>query len=184
MKITFSHYILWIYRTLVSVEFLLSVFLFWLQNLQVKMRGGGFPWSKLLMVLLVFAAGFIAHDIRSHGSFAGPSQSCTVYSSQSLVFMLSFEVLQWVCFRFHHSPASSQLRCHSRISAGLEQNNSLHQTGFQVWPYPQTFMFNSSHVYVKQALDHYILVVFSSDKLTKLPSTVCQILVELGLTLS
>lgn len=41
------------------------------QNLQVKMRGRGFPWSKLLMVLLVFAAGFITHDIRSHGSFAG-----------------------------------------------------------------------------------------------------------------
>ncbi|XP_044024208.1 transmembrane protein 214 [Siniperca chuatsi] len=40
------------------------------QNLQVRMRGHGFPWSKLLMVLLVFAAGFIAHDIRSHGSFA------------------------------------------------------------------------------------------------------------------
>uniref|UniRef100_A0A8C3AY55 Transmembrane protein 214 n=1 Tax=Cyclopterus lumpus TaxID=8103 RepID=A0A8C3AY55_CYCLU len=41
-----------------------------LQNLQVKMRGRGFPWSKLLMVLLVFVAGFIAHDIRSRGSFA------------------------------------------------------------------------------------------------------------------
>uniref|UniRef100_A0A8C3AVS2 Transmembrane protein 214 n=1 Tax=Cyclopterus lumpus TaxID=8103 RepID=A0A8C3AVS2_CYCLU len=40
------------------------------QNLQVKMRGRGFPWSKLLMVLLVFVAGFIAHDIRSRGSFA------------------------------------------------------------------------------------------------------------------
>ncbi|TNN63011.1 Transmembrane protein 214-B [Liparis tanakae] len=40
------------------------------QNLQVKMRGRGFPWSKLLMVLLVFVAGFIAHDVRSHGSFA------------------------------------------------------------------------------------------------------------------
>ncbi|KAF3703065.1 Transmembrane protein 214-B [Channa argus] len=39
------------------------------QNLQVKMRGHGFPWSKLLMVLLVFAGSFIAHDIRSHGSF-------------------------------------------------------------------------------------------------------------------
>lgn len=39
-----------------------------------------------------------------------------------------------VCLRFHHSPASSQLRCHSHISAGLEQNNSLHQTGFQVLP--------------------------------------------------
>lgn len=40
------------------------------QYLQVKMRGRGFPWSKLLMVLLVFVAGFIAHDIRSRGSFA------------------------------------------------------------------------------------------------------------------
>ncbi|CAK6979443.1 transmembrane protein 214 [Scomber scombrus] len=40
------------------------------QNLQVKMKGHGFPWSKLLMVMLVFIAGFIAHDVRSHGSFA------------------------------------------------------------------------------------------------------------------
>ncbi|KAM3603454.1 uncharacterized protein V6R79_022711 [Siganus canaliculatus] len=40
------------------------------QNLQVKMHGRGFPWSKLLMVLLVFAAGFIAHDVRSSGSFS------------------------------------------------------------------------------------------------------------------
>ncbi|KAM9798438.1 transmembrane protein 214 [Neosynchiropus ocellatus] len=39
------------------------------QNLQMKMRGRGFPWSKLLMVALVFMVGFIAHDVRSHGSF-------------------------------------------------------------------------------------------------------------------
>lgn len=39
------------------------------QNLQVKMKGRGFPWSKLFMVLLVFVAGFITHDVRSHGSF-------------------------------------------------------------------------------------------------------------------
>ncbi|CAL1585191.1 unnamed protein product [Knipowitschia caucasica] len=39
------------------------------QNLEVKMKGRGFPWSKLFMVLLVFVAGFITHDIRSHGSF-------------------------------------------------------------------------------------------------------------------
>uniref|UniRef100_A0A8C5I799 Transmembrane protein 214 n=1 Tax=Gouania willdenowi TaxID=441366 RepID=A0A8C5I799_GOUWI len=38
---------------------------------QVKMRGRGFPWSKLLLVLLVFIAGFVAHDLRSHGSVAG-----------------------------------------------------------------------------------------------------------------
>uniref|UniRef100_A0A3B3ZIG6 Uncharacterized protein n=1 Tax=Periophthalmus magnuspinnatus TaxID=409849 RepID=A0A3B3ZIG6_9GOBI len=39
------------------------------QNLQVKMKGRGFPWSKLFMVLFVFVAGFITHDVRSHGSF-------------------------------------------------------------------------------------------------------------------
>uniref|UniRef100_A0A671TXD1 Transmembrane protein 214 n=1 Tax=Sparus aurata TaxID=8175 RepID=A0A671TXD1_SPAAU len=54
------------------------------QNLQVKMRGRGFPWSKLLMVLVVFVAGFIAHDIRSHGSFTG--------SSSLLVTITSFYV--------------------------------------------------------------------------------------------
>uniref|UniRef100_A0A4W4H5L1 Transmembrane protein 214 n=1 Tax=Electrophorus electricus TaxID=8005 RepID=A0A4W4H5L1_ELEEL len=34
----------------------------------------GFPWSRLLLAVLVFAAGFIAHDVRSHGTF---SQSTT-----------------------------------------------------------------------------------------------------------
>ncbi|XP_062267968.1 transmembrane protein 214 [Platichthys flesus] len=44
------------------------------QNLQVKMRGRGFPWSKLLMVLLVtYLAGFMAYVVTSHGSFTGPS---------------------------------------------------------------------------------------------------------------
>ncbi|KAM4712472.1 LOW QUALITY PROTEIN: transmembrane protein 214 [Anableps anableps] len=51
------------------------------QNLQVKMRGHGFPWSKLLMVLLVFAAGFIAHDIRSHGSVADSTTAMCLHRS-------------------------------------------------------------------------------------------------------
>uniref|UniRef100_A0A671TYQ8 Transmembrane protein 214 n=1 Tax=Sparus aurata TaxID=8175 RepID=A0A671TYQ8_SPAAU len=51
------------------------------QNLQVKMRGRGFPWSKLLMVLVVFVAGFIAHDIRSHGSFTDSSTAKHLRSS-------------------------------------------------------------------------------------------------------
>ncbi|XP_071388553.1 transmembrane protein 214 isoform X1 [Centroberyx affinis] len=50
-------------------------------NLQVKMRGHGFPWSRLLMALLVFAAGFIAHDIRSHGSFADSTTARYLHSS-------------------------------------------------------------------------------------------------------
>ncbi|XDV24295.1 hypothetical protein PO909_028513 [Leuciscus waleckii] len=38
-------------------------------SLQQKMSGHGFPWWRVLMMTLVFVAGFIAHDIRSHGSF-------------------------------------------------------------------------------------------------------------------
>lgn len=51
------------------------------------MQGRGFPWFKLLMVLLMFAASFIAHDIRTHGSFAGPFQS------RPRFFVPLFEVL-------------------------------------------------------------------------------------------
>lgn len=41
------------------------------QELLRRMKGQGFPWSRLLLVLLVFAAGFVLHDIRMHGSFQG-----------------------------------------------------------------------------------------------------------------
>ncbi|XP_061742344.1 transmembrane protein 214 isoform X2 [Nerophis ophidion] len=51
------------------------------QSIQVKMRGRGFPWSKLLMVLLVFVAGFIAHDVRSHGSFSDSVTAKHLHSS-------------------------------------------------------------------------------------------------------
>ncbi|XP_056150287.1 transmembrane protein 214 [Lampris incognitus] len=54
------------------------------QTLQVKMRGHGFPWSRLLMALLVFAAGFIAHDIRSHGSFTDSRTSHYLQSSGAM----------------------------------------------------------------------------------------------------
>uniref|UniRef100_A0A4W3H353 Transmembrane protein 214 n=1 Tax=Callorhinchus milii TaxID=7868 RepID=A0A4W3H353_CALMI len=36
-----------------------------------KLKGGGFPWSRLLFVLVVFVAGFVIQDIRIHGSFNG-----------------------------------------------------------------------------------------------------------------
>uniref|UniRef100_A0A671SWE9 Transmembrane protein 214 n=1 Tax=Sinocyclocheilus anshuiensis TaxID=1608454 RepID=A0A671SWE9_9TELE len=39
-------------------------------SLQQKMRGRGFPWWRMLMMSLVFVAGFVAHDVRSQGSFA------------------------------------------------------------------------------------------------------------------
>ncbi|KAG7453909.1 hypothetical protein JOB18_047160 [Solea senegalensis] len=51
------------------------------QNLQVRMRGRGFPWSKVLMVLCVFAVSFIAHDVRSHGSFTDSTTARYLHSS-------------------------------------------------------------------------------------------------------
>lgn len=41
------------------------------QELLLKMKGRGFPWSRLLLVLLVLAAGFLLHDVQTHGSFQG-----------------------------------------------------------------------------------------------------------------
>lgn len=45
------------------------------QELLHKMKGRGFPWSRLLLVLLVFAAGFFLHDVQTHGSFQGTGRS-------------------------------------------------------------------------------------------------------------
>uniref|UniRef100_A0A3P8UTA0 Transmembrane protein 214 n=1 Tax=Cynoglossus semilaevis TaxID=244447 RepID=A0A3P8UTA0_CYNSE len=75
------------------------------QNLQVKMRGRGFPWSRLLMVLCVFVAGFIAHDIRSHGSFTDSTSARFLSSSgikagflqaQSAVTVYSKQGFSWI----------------------------------------------------------------------------------------
>ncbi|NWR95226.1 TM214 protein, partial [Furnarius figulus] len=46
-----------------------------------KMKGRGFPWSQLLLVLLVFTAGFFLHDIRTHGSFQASSSARLLRSS-------------------------------------------------------------------------------------------------------
>ncbi|XP_050804755.1 transmembrane protein 214 isoform X3 [Gopherus flavomarginatus] len=43
------------------------------KNLLQKMKGRGFPWVRLLLVVLVFAAGFLVHDIRTQGSFQASS---------------------------------------------------------------------------------------------------------------
>ncbi|XP_041043894.1 transmembrane protein 214 isoform X3 [Carcharodon carcharias] len=44
-------------------------------NLLQKLKGGGFPWFRLLLVLMIFAVGFVMHDIRTHGSFNASSSA-------------------------------------------------------------------------------------------------------------
>lgn len=45
------------------------------QVLLQKMKGGGFPWSRLLLIGLVFAVGFLLHDVRTHGSLQGRARA-------------------------------------------------------------------------------------------------------------
>lgn len=135
------------------------------------MRGRGFPWSKLLMVLLVFVAGFIAHDIRSHGSFTG--------SSSLLVKITSLYVCSWgltTCGLF-------QIPAQPSISAAQGSQLYLNRPGAKYQCTPNrvsgiTSLFLSQSVF-EQSFDHYnVCVAFSSHKWTKLPSTMCQIFVK------
>ncbi|NXA44183.1 TM214 protein, partial [Eudromia elegans] len=45
------------------------------KNLLHKMKGRGFPWSRLLLVVLVFVAGLLLHDVRTQGSFQASSSA-------------------------------------------------------------------------------------------------------------
>ncbi|XP_066170634.1 transmembrane protein 214 isoform X3 [Sylvia atricapilla] len=51
------------------------------KELLLKMRGRGFPWSRLLLVLLLLAAGFFLHDVQTHGSFQASSSARLLRSS-------------------------------------------------------------------------------------------------------
>ncbi|NXM76030.1 T214B protein, partial [Serilophus lunatus] len=46
-----------------------------------RMKGRGFPWWRLLLVLLVFGSGFLLHDVRTHGSLQASSSARLLRSS-------------------------------------------------------------------------------------------------------
>ncbi|XP_069461637.1 transmembrane protein 214 [Ambystoma mexicanum] len=46
-----------------------------------KMRGGGFRWSRLLFLGLVFISGFVMYDIRSNGSFQASASALVLRRS-------------------------------------------------------------------------------------------------------
>ncbi|NXT13452.1 TM214 protein, partial [Prunella fulvescens] len=55
------------------------------------MKGRGFPWARLLLVLLLCAAAFLLHDVQTHGSFQASScarllRSCGVLPAAQLAW--------------------------------------------------------------------------------------------------
>lgn len=86
-----------------------------------KMKGRGFPWSRLLLVLLVFATGFFLHDVQTHGSFQASSSAQLLRSAGILpasqlawqkVSLGCLEGYRWLehSLTYHGSMAVSILR--------------------------------------------------------------------------
>uniref|UniRef100_A0A8C9SQZ8 Transmembrane protein 214 n=1 Tax=Scleropages formosus TaxID=113540 RepID=A0A8C9SQZ8_SCLFO len=72
----------------------------------LKMKGRGFPWIRLLLAMMVFAAGFIVHDIRSQGSFKASTTAQYLQNSglmpvfqQAWSHISHYSLIQY-CFSF------------------------------------------------------------------------------------
>uniref|UniRef100_A0A8C3T070 Transmembrane protein 214 n=1 Tax=Chelydra serpentina TaxID=8475 RepID=A0A8C3T070_CHESE len=92
------------------------------KNLLHKMKGHGFPWVRLLLVVLVFAAGFLVHDIRTQGSFQGNcllssswlERNVPVYYSQVLTVLGPNLKLVWT--KTNETAVYVSGKCSSQIS--------------------------------------------------------------------
>uniref|UniRef100_A0A1W7RCE0 Transmembrane protein 214 n=1 Tax=Agkistrodon contortrix contortrix TaxID=8713 RepID=A0A1W7RCE0_AGKCO len=51
------------------------------ENLLLKMKASGFPWPRLILILLIFTAGFLIYDIKTHGSFQASASAHVLRSS-------------------------------------------------------------------------------------------------------
>ncbi|XP_061481924.1 transmembrane protein 214 isoform X2 [Rhineura floridana] len=51
------------------------------KSLLLKMKASRFPWPRLILITLVFTAGFLMHDIRTHGSFQASASARVLRSS-------------------------------------------------------------------------------------------------------
>ncbi|KAJ7341415.1 hypothetical protein JRQ81_005484 [Phrynocephalus forsythii] len=51
------------------------------KSLLLKMKASGLPWPRLVLVLLVLLAGFLMHDVRTHGSFQASTSAQVLRSS-------------------------------------------------------------------------------------------------------
>ncbi|XP_077148019.1 transmembrane protein 214 [Ranitomeya variabilis] len=63
------------------------------QSLLKMVKGRGVPWLRIFLVALVFTAGFVVHDIRTHGSF----QASTTAGVLQQTGLLTLSQQAWSC---------------------------------------------------------------------------------------
>ncbi|XP_014801846.1 PREDICTED: transmembrane protein 214 [Calidris pugnax] len=86
-----------------------------------KMKGRGFPWSRLLLVLLVFAAGFLLHDLRTHGSFQASSSARLLRSSSLLpAWQAAWQKVSYCCLQGYRWLEWTLPACGSQALAVLQ----------------------------------------------------------------
>ncbi|XP_039743530.1 transmembrane protein 214 isoform X1 [Pteropus medius] len=79
------------------------------KNLLQQARGCQLPWKQLLLLVLIFAIGFLCHDFRSHGSFQASLSGRLLQSSGFL------PVGQQACAKIY----SYSLQCYSWLEETL-----------------------------------------------------------------
>ncbi|XP_071598418.1 transmembrane protein 214 isoform X2 [Heliangelus exortis] len=88
------------------------------KELLCRMKGQGFPWSRLLLLLLLLCTtGFLLHDLRTHGSFQASSsaallRSCGLLPAGQRVWGCCLEGYRWLArtLPVHGSRAAALLQ--------------------------------------------------------------------------
>ncbi|KAK7808382.1 hypothetical protein U0070_023383 [Myodes glareolus] len=120
------------------------------KGLLQQARGPRPPWTRLFLLLLVFAIGFLCHDFRSHSSFQGNSPEAPFAASLTGRLLRSSGFLpvgQQVCAKLYSSSLQSYNWLQETLPVYSSHLIAVVQPGLQLaWTYTNaTVSFLSAH---------------------------------------
>uniref|UniRef100_A0AAR2KQS6 Transmembrane protein 214 n=1 Tax=Pygocentrus nattereri TaxID=42514 RepID=A0AAR2KQS6_PYGNA len=124
-------------------------------SLQMKIRCQGFPWSRLLMAMLVFAAGFIAHDLRSHRTFAGSTTA--LYLERTGVTAVSQQAWRKVSYYSQQGISWLAEITPYYYSLAVEALGPLLDTALEKLKVAAVFVAQKSSEFILLVASHYII---------------------------